>query len=218
MFILPSKFLVAALFVLCFGFADRGGDLIAQTPSLWQRRDHQMTSLIADVKAKRPGDLLFITIQERSDVDNTDQRLLQKQTNSSSSGQGDYELGGGVGTAAGNLGFNQDSTANRQFNGNTEFRSERGFTDRFTVRVVDSLPNGNLLISGSRDLTLEGDNRRLILTGIVRAADVTASNSVSSGLVSDLVIRYESHGKEGAEQKFVNQGWLAKKVNKLWPY
>ena len=213
-----SWFIVTAWVVVYGGLLCMGGELDAQTPSLWQRRDPRMTSLIADVKAKRTGDLLFITIQERSDVDNTDQRLLQKLNNTSSSGDGNYALGGGIGTAAGNLSFSQDSAANRQFNGNTEFRSERGFTDRFTVHVVDTLPNGNLLISGSRDLTLEGDNRRLILTGIVRAADVTAANSVSSGLVSDLKIRYESHGTEGSEQAFVNQGWLGKKVNRLWPY
>lgn len=218
MLLSKSKFNAAALVVVYCGLSCLGSELDAQTPSLWQRRDHQMTNLVADVKAKRVGDLLFITIQERSDVDNTDQRLLQKQNNTSSSGEGSYSLGGGVGNAAGNLGFNQDSAANRQFNGNTEFRSERGFTDSFTVRIVDSLPNGNLLISGTRELTLEGDNRRLILTGVVRGTDITATNTVSSGLVSDLIIRYESHGKEGVEKEFVNQGWLAKKVNKFWPY
>ena len=213
-----SKFYAVALTVTFCGLSSMGGELNAQTPSLWQRRDHQMTDLVADVKARRVGDLLFITIQEQSDVDNTDQRLLQKQNNSSSSADGSYSVGGGIGNAAGNLGFDQDSASNRQFNGNTEFRSERGFTDSFTVRVVDNLPNGNLLISGSRDMTLEGDNRRLILTGVVRSTDITATNTVSSGLVSDLIIRYESHGSTGPEQHFVNQGWLARKVNKLWPY
>lgn len=190
-------------------------DAAAQSPSIFQRSDPRMLNLAADVKAKRPGDLLFITIQERSDVANTDQRLLRKQNNATSSGEGDYTLGGG---AAGSLGFSQDSAANRQFNGDAQFRSERGFTDRFTVTVVDNLPNGNLLISGSRDIALEGDSRRLILTGVVRAVDVTAMNTISSGMVSDLSIRYESHGQQGAEQNFVNQGWLAKKVNRWWPY
>ena len=185
-----------------------GADCIAQQPSLWQRRQPRMTSLISDFKAKRPGDLLFVTIQERSDVDNTDQRVMQKQNSSSLSGDASYSI---TGSSSGGLGFSQDTDGDRQFNGNTQFRSERGFTDRFTVTVVDSLPNGNLLISGSRDVALEGDSRRLILTGVVRSVDVTTLNTVSSAQVSDLMIRYESHGNEGAESSFVNQGWLGKK-------
>ena len=189
-------------------------DCFAQQPSLWQRRQPRMTSLITDFKAKRPGDLLFVTISERSDVDNTDQRIMQKQNSSSLSGDASYSITGG---SAGGLGFTQESDGDRQFNGNTQFRSERGFTDRFTVTVVDSLPNGNLLISGSRDVALEGDSRRLILTGVVRSVDVTNLNTVSSAQVSDLTIRYESNGSPESEASFVNQSWFGKKVNRFWP-
>lgn len=189
-----------------------------QTPSLWERRDHQRSNLIADVKARRPGDLLFVTIVEQSDVNNIDQRRLQKQNDATSSGDGTYSVGGDLGGAAGSLGFTQESSANRQFNGNAQYLSQRGFVDRFTVRVVDSLPNGNLVVGGSRNVGLEGDTRRLVLTGIVRSVDVTRNNTISSGQISDLSIRYESTGKGNTEQSYVNQGWLGRKVNQWWPY
>ncbi|MFK7765638.1 MAG: flagellar basal body L-ring protein FlgH [Mariniblastus sp.] len=190
----------------------------AQQPSLWQRRNDRMTDLFADVKARRKGDLLFITINEQSDIENRDQRLLRKQNLSTSEGSGTYGAGGGLGTANGSLSFDQATAANRQFNGNTEYRSAREFIDRFTVTVIDTLPNGNLLIEGRRNVSLEGDNRTLVLSGIVRGADVSMLNVVSSRMVSNLSLKYESTSDGGAEKRFINQGWLGRKFNKFWPH
>ncbi len=188
----------------------------AQQTSLWQRRDPMLANPFADVKAVRPGDLLVILINERSDVENRDQRLLQKLNSSSSDASFNYGLSGDLGSGNGGLGFDQDSAASRDFNGNTQYRSEREFLDRFTVTVVDTTPNGNLIVSGTRNVSLEGDQRTLILTGIVRAVDVLPNNSVPSQRVADLNIRYAAD--EGAEQKFINQGWLGKKFNRWWPW
>lgn len=207
-----SAALLASLFVW------NPAEVTAQTPSLWQRRDDRMSNLYADVKARRPGDLLFVTIIEQSDVDNIDQRFLNKQNSSSSAATGTYGLGGGLGAAAGNLGFDQDSAANRRFNGNTQFRSEREFIDNFTVEVIDALPNGNLLISGKRIVSLGGDDRVLVLSGVVRSTDVSPNNVISSRLVSNLSIRYEGNQQNAPEQKFINQGWLGKKLNRVWPH
>lgn len=190
----------------------------AQQPSLWQRRDSRMVNLVSDVKARQIGDLLFVTINEQSDVENRDQRLMTKQNSSSSEANGNYGFSGDLGGAAAGLNFDQDSAASRNFNGNTQFRSAREFIDRFTVTVVDVLPNGNLLISGARNVSLEGDNRKLILTGLVRSTDINIDNSVSSRMVSNLVIEYESDQHQSPEGKFINQGWLGRKLNKWWPH
>lgn len=200
----------------CFVGADQPAS--AQQPSLWQRRNAQMTDLFADVKARRKGDLLFVTINEQSDIQNTDQRLLRKQSSSASEGSGTYGLSGGLGNANGNLNFDHETGADRQFNGDTQFRSEREFIDRFTVTVVDTLPNGNLLIQGTRNVSLEGDQRTLVLSGIVRSADVSIANAVSSRMVSNLSLRYHSVPNEGAERKFINQGWFGRKMNRFWPH
>lgn len=188
----------------------------AQRNSLWQRRDSRMTDLFSDVKARRPGDLLVITIDQQSDVENLDQRTMRKQNSSSAEGNGTYGLGGGLGSAAGNLNFDSETAGNRQFNGNTQFRSEREFSDRFTVQVIDTLPNGNLLVTGKRNMSLEGDNRVLVLSGVVRNVDVGANNSISSRLVSNLTISYESAAQD-SEHGFLNQSWLGRRFNRIWP-
>lgn len=189
-----------------------------QSTGLWQRRDPVLLNPYVDAKARRPGDLLVVQINERSDVQNRDQRLMQKNNMSSSDASVSGGLSGVFGSDAGEMSFDQESAAARQFNGNSQFRSERGFIDQFTVTVVDVTPNGNLLISGKRQVGVEGDTRTLVLTGIVRGVDVTAANTIPSSKVANLDIHYEAREDEGAERRFLNQGWLGKKLNKWWPY
>ena len=81
--------------------------------------------------------------------------------------------------------------------------------------MIDRLPNGNLVVSGSRDIVVEGDLRQLVLSGIIREFDIRDDNTVSSRNVAQLRIQY--NGK-GAETHFVNQGWLARRLNKWWPF
>lgn len=190
----------------------------AQSLSLFQRRSPSMTNSVNDKKAMNPGDLLFVTIQERSDVENIDQRSLRKQNSSNSSAEGSYSGAGGFGSGNGSVGFGQESAGQRRFDGNTQFISEREFSDRLTVRVLDRYPSGNLLIAGSRDLSLEGDGRRLILTGIVRQVDILPNNSISSQLISNLKVTYQSSNASQPESRFINQGWLGRKLNKWWPH
>ena len=206
-------FVIGALVMSCWT-----ENLAAQSSSLWQRRDPNFSNQFADIKAHRPGDLLIVRINERSDVQNKDQRLMQKQNSSASDGSASAGATGALGDVTGGLNFEQDSSAARAFNGNAQFRSERAFIDQFTVMVIDTTPNGSLLISGTRHVALEGDQRTLVLTGIVRATDVMPDNTIPSAKVANLDIRYETTGQEGAEEKFINQGWLGKKLNRIWPH
>ncbi|MEQ1904048.1 MAG: flagellar basal body L-ring protein FlgH [Pirellulaceae bacterium] len=190
----------------------------AQPSSMWLRRDPVLINSTADSKARRPGDLLIIRVNERSDVDNRDQRLMQKQSESDSDASVDAGVSGIVGDKAGGMDFNQASSGSRRFNGNSQFLSERQLLDQLTITVVDTTPNGNLLINGTRQVSLEGDQRTMIVTGVVRAIDIQPDNSISSTKIGALDIRYESTGNGGAEQKFINQGWLGKKLNRIWPH
>ncbi len=195
------------------------GDASAQSNNpMWQRRDPRATNLFSDVKALRRGDLLTVLINEKSDVQNRDRRLMDKKGNSSLTAEGNYGISGGIGNSAGGITADQTSSALRKFAGNTQYRSEREFADQFAVTVEDVLPNGNLLIVGTRNVVIEGDRKTLVLTGVVRQYDVTYANTVSSQFIASLDITYSSAGDQGAEQRFINQGWWSRKLNWLWPH
>ena len=182
---------------------------------LFDRRSVNQIDQYRGYAARHRGDLLTILINESTDVENRDERSLDKTSNSSYSGGFDYGLGGGLSTAAGSASLGESTDSARGFTGDTEFRSERQFTDKFTVTVQDIMPNGNMLVLGRRTISVQGDTRELQLSGIVRQFDVLPNNLVPSHLVANLKIELKA---KGAEQAFNNQGWLSKKFNRLWPF
>ena len=184
--------------------------------SLFERRSRNQIEQYRDYAARERGDLLFIMINESTDVENRDERSLDKTGQSSYNGAFNYGFGGDLGSSSGDTSLGHSTQSGRGFSGDSEFRSERRFLDSFTVTVMDVLPNGNLVVSGTRRINVQNDTRELRLSGIVRQYDILPNNSVSSALVADLKIELQA---QGAEQAFTNQGWFSKNiVNRFWPF
>jgi len=140
---------------------------------------------------------------------------LKKETDASSKFSLSHSAAGIFGNSTGDLTESMGADSKRDFSGNSAFESARQFSDRITVAVIDVLPNGNLVIAGRRRVAVEGDDRVLAISGLVRPVDVSADNTVQSRYVDHLDISYEG---QGAESRFVNQGWLGRVTNKLWPF
>jgi flagellar L-ring protein precursor FlgH len=183
--------------------------------SLWDQRTPARAFLFHDVQARHVGDLLTLVVSETTDVDNQEQRKLGKATDASSDLGLSHSVSGILGNSSGDLAESFSSSSDRNFNGNAKFSSARAFIDQVTVTVSDVLPNGNLVISGRRRVNVDGDERDLVVSGIVRSLDVRPDNTVQSRYVSNLQIAYEG---SGVEKRFTKQGWLGKFTNKLWPF
>jgi len=204
-----------ALLLLLFALPAFDATSSVQAQSIFERRSPNQIDQYSTYSARRRGDSLSILINENTDVENRDERSLDKSGRADVDGAVTYGLGGGLGAAAGSATYDQSTSSERNFRGDSEFRSERQFMDRFMVVVVDVLPNGNLLVSGERNILVHGDERTLKLSGIVRQFDLLANNTVPSNLVANL--RIELNGK-GPEQSFENQGWFGKHLNRIWPF
>lgn len=187
----------------------------AEAQSLFERRSNNQIDQYRNYAARHRGDQLSILINENTDVENRDERSLDKKGNSSNAAGFNYAAGGDVGSTAGNASLGHSTSSERGFSGDTEFRSERQFSDRFTVTVQDVLPNGNLVVNGTRSISVQGDVRELRLSGIVRQYDVLPNNSVPSHLVANLKIELVA---EGPEQAFSKQGWFSQRMNRWWPF
>jgi flagellar L-ring protein FlgH len=186
-----------------------------QADSLWQRRSPQRASLFEDVKARRVGDLLTIVISESTEVRNSEDNSMSKQTSAGGTFDLDTQSTGGLGAQSASANFDSTTTSNREFDGEAAYRDSRRFTDQVTVSVVDVLPNGNLVVSGTRCLMIAGEKRTLVVSGVVRPYDIGTSNSVSSRLVADFRSVYDG---DGPPRHFTHQGWLGRAVNKVWPF
>ena len=194
--------------------AASGGDAV-RADSLWQRRDPDKSFLFYDTQARNIGDLLTVVISENTGVQNQENRALNKESEASKSMDISQSASGDFGDAEGEAAFDFNSESERSFDGGASFRSQREFTTRMTASVVDVLPNGNLVISGRKNVVVTGDERILVVSGIVRPLDVSPDNSIQSRFIADFRIAYEGVGQE---QAFTRQGAFGRLMNKLWPF
>lgn len=154
-------------------------------------------------------------INEQSEVDNTEDKDMSKQSAMSVSGDYNASSSGGLLNKPSQATGDISAKSARSFSGNASYKDSREYTDKMTVTVVDVLPNGNMVISGRRSMLIAGEERTLALSGVVRPIDIGPDNKIHSRYVADLRTVYEG---DGPSRRFVRQGWFSKAANKLWPF
>ena len=186
-----------------------------EAESLWRRRRPQYAYVFQDSRARRPGDLVTIIINESTEVDNSEDKAMNK----SSDAQAVLDLSGSSagGFGAGSADYNLDLGGNssRNFSGRASYRNSREFADRITVTVVKVEPNGNLTVQGSRSIKISGEQRMLSISGVIRPIDIGPDNTVSSRFVANMHTEYDDIGQE---RTFTRQGWLGRAINWAWPF
>jgi flagellar L-ring protein precursor FlgH len=83
------------------------------------------------------------------------------------------------------------------------------------VVVVDILPNGNLVVIGTRDRNIAGDVQKIEVTGIVRPSDISFDNTVKSAQVANFQIVTKNGG---VAAPYTRTGWLGRAFDILWPW
>ena len=86
-------------------------------------------------------------------------------------------------------------------------------TAMVTARVSEVLPNGDLIVEGIREVEINGDRTVVVLTGVVRPADIQPGNVVLSPQVGQLRIRSLS---QGLIKDSLEPGWLIRVLNKVF--
>jgi flagellar L-ring protein precursor FlgH len=84
-----------------------------------------------------------------------------------------------------------------------------------TAVVQKVLFNGNLYISGKREIRVNNETQYITLSGVVRPKDITSSNEVSSTYVADARITYSGVGPVADKQR---PGWLGRILDHVWPF
>ena len=168
-----------------------------------------MKDLHADDVARKIGDILTITVTEASKVENKVKRDLKKDTNRSTTFNGD------VGDIAKLPNFGMTAESNNEFKSKADYKDERKFVDSVTVIVVDVMPNGNLVVMGSRNRNIGGDIQIIEVSGIVRPSDIAFNNTIRSEQIANFNIVSRN---KGVSAPFNKPGWLGRIFDLFGPF
>jgi len=185
---------------------------LALGDSLWTAT---AVAKVSDPTAMSVGDVLTIVVRQVSAATRNQQRKTAKKSDIDAK-IGSFLFSPGASSAltkAGQLPSLNASTANN-FEGGGNISDVNNITDRFSVRVVDVLPNGTFALEGRRSSSVSGETSTIILRAVVRKEDVLPDNTVSSTQLADLTLRYESKGNLNDTQK---RGWFGKVWDKVNP-
>ncbi|RKY08559.1 MAG: hypothetical protein DRP66_04275 [Planctomycetota bacterium] len=198
---------VVICFVLCFGAS-------MQADSIWARRDQSKKDLYADDIARHVGDILTILIIEESTVDNKAKRTLSKETSRSANFDGGVSLEH-ILPEVPSLKLGGGTTYTNTLDGKADYKDERGFTDSISAVVIDIMPNGNLVVSGTRDRNIAGDIQTIEVSGIIRPNDISFNNTIASAQIANFSIVSRN---KGVAAPYTRPNWLGKIFDAIWPF
>ena len=102
-----------------------------------------------------------------------------------------------------------------KFDSTGENTSSNNFYGALTVTVIDVYPNGNLLVSGEKQIGLKEGEEFVRFSGVVNPINITASNTVQSTQVADARIEYKANGFIDSAQVM---GWLGRFFLTVLPF
>ena len=168
-------------------------------PQMW------MADLASDPKARRLNDLVTVSVIENLSATGSADSNVDK------SSKADVVIPGTqIADQLARL-FPYSSETAHKGSGATTRSTQLSAT--VTARVVEVLPNGDLVIEGVREVDINGDRSLVILTGVVRQFDVQSGNVVSSARIGQLQIRSLS---QGLIKDSLTPGWLIRALNKVF--
>ncbi|MDU3312968.1 MAG: flagellar basal body L-ring protein FlgH [Pseudomonas aeruginosa] len=175
-------------------------------------------NLYDDRKAFRVGDIVTITLNEKTQASKKANSDIQKDSKTK---MGLTSLfGSGMTTnnpiGGGDLSLSAEYGGSRDAKGDSQAGQSNSLTGSITVTVAEVLPNGILSVRGEKWMTLNTGNELVRIAGLVRADDIATDNTVSSTRVADARITYSG---TGAFADASQPGWLDRFfLSPLWPF
>jgi len=177
--------------------------------SLWSE-DRPQSFLFSDFKAGRMGDVVTVRIVESSKGNKNASTKTEKDSSLSTSISAFFGMPSDKLSQAS---VGAETSEKHDGAGSTSRSSE--LTAVITARIIDVMPNGNLVIDGRREVVVNNETQLLYVTGIVRPEDIGPNNTVLSSYIADAKITYTGTGVVSDKQRV---GWFVRLLDKVWPF
>lgn len=182
--------------------------------SLWKADSSR--AIVADKRARAVGDIVTILVQENNTAskDNSTKTAKSSSVDASIAKFLYSPAASGLLTKGGNFPA-LNLSAKQDFDGGGKISNSEKITSKIAVRVVDVLPNGNLVLEGRRSTAFAGETQEAVLRGVVRAEDIAPNNTLYSYNIADATIKYVSSGAIADNQR---KGWFTRVWEKVTPF
>ncbi|MBU0479531.1 MAG: flagellar basal body L-ring protein FlgH [Proteobacteria bacterium] len=174
--------------------------------------------LYSDSRARRIGDLVMVKIVETSSGSKKATTTTERKSTVSGGVTSLFGIEKWLGER--NSRFTPSATSlqaglTNDFEGTGETKRNSNVTATITARVMDITVDDNLLIRGFREIRVNNETQHIILSGLIRPADIAEDNSILSSHISDARIEYSGSGIISEKQQ---PGWLARTFDVVWPF
>jgi flagellar L-ring protein precursor FlgH len=146
-----------------------------------------------DVRASQVDDLLTIVVAEQASAVTTGTTKTQRTSSTKNS----ITALAGVSKAAGALANLAGMSGDTQLAGQGTTSRVTTLSTTLTARVTHVLPGGALVVEASKDVQINAERQTITVRGVVRAADIDATNSVKSNRLGQLEVHVNGKGVVG---------------------
>ncbi len=187
--------------------------------SLWS--DVEGVRLYTDRRAKRIGDIVKVSIVEDPEA-NVNANTKTSRNSGVSASQLEIlgwmtQLGRMYPDIAQKAGTDNLITANlgMSFDGKGSSDRDGHIKAYVPAEVKQIFPNGNLLISGQREIKINLETQYVSVSGVIRPEDINQFNEIASSSIASAKIAYSGSGPIADKQR---PGWLGRVLDYVWPF
>jgi flagellar L-ring protein precursor FlgH len=167
-------------------------------------------TLFEDRRARYVGDTMTIVIAE------TTSASTESNTSVSRSGSITAAVPSVVGLPGKTFqGMNLSANSAISHSGEGDAAARNVFSGNIAVTVIEVLPNGNLLVSGEKQVSIGQGTEYIRLSGVVNPYFISTANTISSANVADARIEYKATGAISEAQVM---GWLTRFFMSVLPF
>lgn len=167
----------------------------SQTPaagSVWTPNS-QFADLGRDLKASQVNDLVTIIVTEQASAVSSGASKTQRKSAATHSVAGLA----GITRSTGPLANLANMSGNQELDGSGTTSRDTSITTSMSARVTRVLPNGYLMLEGSKLVQINSEHQVVTVRGVVRPADLASDNSVPSNRLAQMEIQLNGKGVVG---------------------
>lgn len=151
----------------------------------------RFADLSRDLRAFEAGDLVTVVVSDRASAISTGKTTTSRK---SSARYSIPALAGATGKALNNL---AQLSGQSELDGAGETSRTNVLSTTLSATVLEALPNGYLVIQGSKDVMVNSERQRVTVRGLVRWNDLSPGNVVRSDRVAQMEVRVDGKGVIG---------------------